>query len=59
MKKVVAKNGKKETYFETFVIGDANTCPSCNRPFKDYDIKNIEERGTISCPKCGNKLKRK
>ena len=26
--------------------------------FKDYDIKNLEERGKISCPKCGAKLKK-
>jgi DNA-directed RNA polymerase subunit RPC12/RpoP len=58
-KKVVAKNGKKETYFNKYVIGDSNVCPECHRTFKDYDLKNIEERGTISCVKCGSKLSRK
>lgn len=57
-KKVVAKNGKKETYFNKYTIGDSNVCPECHRTFKDYDIKNIAERGTISCVKCGAKLTR-
>ena len=58
-KRVVHKNGRKETYFKKFVIGEENYCPECKRPFKDYDMKNIEERGTISCVKCGSKLSRK
>lgn len=58
-KKVVGKNGKKETYFNKYVIGESNVCPECQRPFKDFDIKNIAERGTISCVKCGAKLSRK
>ena len=58
-KRVINKNGKKETYFKKLTIGEGNSCPECNRPFKDYDIKNIEEKGTISCIKCGSKLSRK
>ena len=58
MAKIVAKNGKKETYFNKYTIGDSNVCPECKRPFKEYDIKNIAERGTISCVKCGAKLTR-
>jgi transcription elongation factor Elf1 len=58
-KKVVGKTGKKETYFNKYTIGEMNSCPECNRPFKEYDLKNIEERGTISCVKCGAKLSRK
>ena len=59
MKKIVnPKNGEKATYFETYTIGDGNACPYCKRIFKDYDLKALEERGTINCVKCGNKLKR-
>ena len=58
MKRVVGKNGKKETFFKTYTIGDSNACPECGRPFKDYDLKNISEREIISCVKCGAKLKR-
>ena len=59
MKKIVnPKNGEKATYFETYIIGDSNSCPYCKRIFKDYDLKALEERGTINCVKCGNKLKR-
>lgn len=57
--KVIAKNGKKQTYFNKYSIGESNICPECGRTFKDYDIKNIAERGTISCVKCGAKLSRK
>lgn len=58
-KKIVAKNGKKETYFNKYVIGESNVCPECHRPFKEFDIKNLEEREVISCVKCGAKLSRK
>ena len=59
MKKVVGKNGQKQTIFNKYVIGDSNICPECGRTFKVYDIKNIKERQTISCVKCGAKLSRK
>lgn len=58
-KRIVGKNGKKETIFNKYTIGESNVCPECHRPFKEYDLKNIEERGTISCVKCGAKLSRK
>lgn len=58
-KRIVGKNGKKETIFNKYEIGESNTCPECHRTFKDFDIKNLEERGTISCVKCGAKLSRK
>lgn len=58
-KKIVGKNGQKATVFNSYVIGEGNSCPECGRPFKDYDFKNIEERGTMSCVKCGAKLSRK
>ncbi len=57
-KRIVGKNGKKETVFHKYVIGESNSCPECNRTFKDYDLKNIQEMGTISCVKCGAKLSR-
>ena len=45
--------------FNEYELKGATTCPECHRSFKDYDIKNLEERGIISCVKCGAKLKRK
>lgn len=58
MKKVIGKNGQKVTFFNNYTIGEANSCPECGRTFKDYDLKNLEERKTISCVKCGAKLTR-
>ena len=58
-KRIVGKNGKKETIFNQYVIGEGNSCPECGRTFKDFDIKNLEERKIISCVKCGAKLTRK
>ena len=58
MQKVVGKNGKKQTVFNSYVIGESNSCPECNRAFKEYDIKNLEERKVISCVKCGARLSR-
>ena len=42
--------------FNEYELKGATTCPECHRSFKDYDIKNLEERGSISCVKCGAKL---
>ena len=42
--------------FNEYELKGATTCPECHRSFKDYDIKNLEERGKIRCPKCGAKL---
>lgn len=53
------KTGRKEYYRETFIIGEANSCPHCKRIFKPHDIKALEERTEISCSKCGNRLRRK
>ena len=44
--------------FNEYELNGALTCPECGRPFKPYDIKNLEERGKISCVKCGAKLKK-
>lgn len=44
--------------FKEYELNGAETCPECGRPFKDYDRKNLEERGRISCVKCGAKLKK-
>ena len=44
--------------FNEYELKGATTCPECHRSFKDYDIKNLEERGKINCPKCGAKLKK-
>ena len=59
MQKVIAKNGKKLTVFNKYIIGELNSCPECGRPFKPIDIQDINNRETISCPKCGAKLSRK
>ena len=58
MKKVTQKNGKKETFFNEYVIGEANACPECKRIFKPYDLKFLNENGKLRCPKCNSKLKR-
>ena len=47
MKKVIGKNGQKVTFFNNYTIGEANSCPECGRTFKDYDLKNLEERKTM------------
>ena len=57
MKKVVdTKTGRKITVFQEYKLTGSQVCPECGRPFKDFDIKNLEERGRISCVKCGAKL---
>lgn len=44
--------------FNEYELNGATSCPECHRQFKDYDFKNLEERGKISCVKCGAKLKK-
>ena len=44
--------------FKEYELNGAQACPECHRPFKPFDIKNLEERGKISCVKCGAKLKK-
>ena len=57
MKKVVdTKTGRKITVFQEYKLAGSQVCPECGRSFKDFDIKNLEERGRISCVKCGAKL---
>lgn len=46
------------TVFKEYELNGAQVCPECHRSFKDYDIKNLEERGKINCIKCGAKLKK-
>lgn len=46
------------TVFKEHELNGAQACPECHRSFKDYDIKNLEERGKINCVKCGAKLKK-
>ena len=52
------KTKRSTVVFKTYELNGAQACPECGRPFKDYDIKNLDERGTISCVKCGAKLKK-
>ena len=57
MKKVVdTKTGRKITVFQEYKLAGSQVCPECGRSFKDFDIKNLEDRGRISCVKCGAKL---
>ena len=57
MKKVIdVKTGKKQVIFKEYKLDGAQVCPECGRPFKDFDIENLETRGKISCVKCGAKL---
>lgn len=60
MQKIIdAKTGKKATVFEKYELSaQQNSCPECNRIFKEYDIKRLDENIEISCSKCGAKLKR-
>lgn len=46
--------------FNTYELtSEQNACPECNRQLKEYDIARLTANSTISCPKCGAKLKRK
>lgn len=56
MKKVEAKTGKRIVVFQEYKLEGAQICPECGRLLKDYDMKNLEVRGKISCLKCGAKL---
>ena len=44
--------------FNEYELNGATACPECHRAFKDYDFKNLEEHGKITCVKCGAKLKK-
>lgn len=41
------------------VTENQNECPECHRILKEYDIARLNANSTISCSKCGAKLKRK
>lgn len=58
MKYYDARLKRNVVVFKEYELNGATSCPECNRPFKDFDIKNLEERGKISCVKCGAKLKK-
>lgn len=58
MKRVVQNNGKKQTYFNEYSLGESNACPECGRPLKENNLKYLEQNGKIRCPKCNSKLKR-
>lgn len=58
--KVGKDTEKTIVVFETYELSETqNECPECHRVFKEYDIARLEMKSTISCPKCGAKLKRK
>lgn len=52
------KTKRVTVVFKEYELNGATACPECHRSFKDYDFKNLEERGIISCVKCGAKLKK-
>ena len=50
------KTKRTTVVFKEYKLDGALACPECNRPFKDFDIKRLEENGRMSCVKCGAKL---
>lgn len=59
MKKVVdEKTGRKVVVFNKYKLNGSTICPECKRQFKPKDLKALEERGIISCLKCGAKLEK-
>ena len=50
-----AKLKRKVTVFKDYKIGEGHSCPECNRPFKEGDIKFLE---FLRCPKCNARLTR-
>lgn len=58
MKYYDARLKRNVVVFKEYELNGSHVCPECHRPFKEYDIKNLEERGKISCVKCGAKLKK-
>lgn len=58
MKIYDAKTGKATVVFKEYELNGAKACPECHRPFKEYDIKRLEENGYTRCVKCGAKLKK-
>lgn len=59
MKKVVdLKTGRKIVVFNKYKLNGSQTCPECKREFKDRDIQALNDRGAISCPKCGARLEK-
>lgn len=58
MKYYDTKLKRNVVVFKEYKLNGSQVCPECHRPFKEFDIKNLEERGKISCVKCGAKLKK-
>lgn len=44
--------------FKEYELNGRIVCPECGRPFKEFDLKRLEENGKMSCIKCGAKLKK-
>lgn len=59
MKKIVdIKTGRKTVVFNKYSLNGEGCCPECKRMLKDRDYKALEDRKTISCPKCGARLEK-
>lgn len=58
MQKVTGKNGQRTTVFNSYEIGNANSCPECSRTFKPENVKFLEVNGFLRCPKCNARLTR-
>lgn len=58
MKIYDAKTKRATVVFKEYELNGATACPECHRPFKEFDLKRLEENGRMSCLKCGAKLKK-
>lgn len=59
MKKVVdLKTGRKVVVFNKYKLNGSEICPECKRALKDRDVQALNDRGVISCPKCGARLEK-
>lgn len=56
MKIYDAKTKRTMVVFKEYQLNGATSCPECNRQFKEFDLKKLEENGRMSCLKCGAKL---
>ena len=48
-----ARTKKNITVFKEYELKGSTACPECGRSFKDYDVKRLNENGTLTCSKCG------
>ena len=56
MKVLDPKTKTVKVVFKEYNLEGKEACPECGRPFKDYDLKRLNENGRTTCVKCGAKL---